>query len=562
MAEVRRGRRRTRRRALVTAGVAGCLVLASGAVAYAATRSSGPGYRTVAATDRAVSETLQLVGTIQPASSATVSFPVSGTVATVPVRAGDTVTAGQTLATLDATALSEALARAKADLATAELTLHQDTTAQASGSSSSATTSPASSRSTSGSAAGTEVSTAARQVQRGQQQADMVLARARGDLAAATATCAGVPAGGRPTVSRWDAGTASPTATPLPTPTATPTDTPTPTATPTATPTSAATPPPTTPAGGGQSSACSAALKRVLTDETTVLRLQRQLSQNLAALTAAATKAAATKAAATPATTGGTGSATRSGTAGSRPITDAQIAADTANVTAANAAVAVAEQNLQQATIVSPIAGTVSSVGLSAGQQVSAGSSSAAVTVIGGDAHVVTVGVDVSKIGRVKVGESATVTPDGSAGTYPATVVSVGVAPTASGGSTYAVKLGFSGHPTGLRDGTNAAVVLTTRRSAGTVSVPTSAVHFLGQFATVTVLRDGNPQVTRVTVGAVGPVYTEVTSGLKAGDRVVLADLRQPVPTASTPRFGRGTGLTGVPRNGLVGGGGGPAGGR
>ena len=75
-------------------------------------------------------------------------------------------------------------------------------------------------------------------------------------------------------------------------------------------------------------------------------------------------------------------------------------------------------------------------------------------------------------------------------------------------------------------------------------------------------LEPSGPRVARVTAGAVGPVYTEITSGLTAGDRVILADLGQPIPSAITSnRFGRtGTGLTGgtfVGRNGVPGAGGG-----
>jgi HlyD family secretion protein len=51
---------------------------------------------------------------------------------------------------------------------------------------------------------------------------------------------------------------------------------------------------------------------------------------------------------------------------------------------------------------------------------------------------------------------------------------------------------------------------------------------------TVTVLKDGTPTTTRVEIGAVGPTLTQVTSGLSTGDEVMLADLTQPLPTATT----------------------------
>ena len=247
-------------------------------------------------------------------------------------------------------------------------------------------------------------------------------------------------------------------------------------------------------------------------------------------------------------------------------MTDQQITADEAAVTAADAALAVAEQNLAQATIVSPIAGTVSAVGLTAGSSASAGSSSSAITVIGGDTHVVTLTVGVAKVSKVKVGESVAVTPDGSTTALPAKVVAVGAGPTTSGGSSYAVTVGFTGEPVGLRNGINVAVTITTTTSSGTVSVPTSAVHYLNKVTYVIVLNGDATKTTTVTIGAIGPVYTEITSGLKAGAKVILANLDSAVPTSSTntTRFGSRSGLSGSSLGGsssLGGGGGGFSGG-
>ncbi len=57
--------------------------------------------------------------------------------------------------------------------------------------------------------------------------------------------------------------------------------------------------------------------------------------------------------------------------------------------------------------------------------------------------------------------------------------------------------------------------------------------------AFVTVLADGRTTRTRVGIGAVGPDYTQLTSGIEAGAVVVLADLSEAVPASSTTtRFG------------------------
>src|SRR5262249_7860595 len=95
---------RRRRRHAVAIVVA--VVLAVGAVVVVA-RNSGPTYRTAIASPRRVTSELTTVGTIEPVSQAAVAFPVAGTVATVSVKQGDRVDAGQALATLDSDSLMQ-----------------------------------------------------------------------------------------------------------------------------------------------------------------------------------------------------------------------------------------------------------------------------------------------------------------------------------------------------------------------------------------------------------------------------------------------------------------------
>jgi multidrug efflux pump subunit AcrA (membrane-fusion protein) len=257
---------------------------------------------------------------------------------------------------------------------------------------------------------------------------------------------------------------------------------------------------------------------------------------------------------------GSTSSASSAGS-GTGTVSAAQLAADQAAVDAAVAQLALAEQNLVQATIVSPIDGMVSSVGLTAGTQVAAGSSSSAIGVINPDGHAVTLSVDVTKIPEVRVGDAATVVPDGSTAALPAVVSYVAVAPGSSGSSAYSVQLSFTGHPTGLRDGIQAAVTLVTAQAAGSLSVPTSAVYHLGSLTYVLVMTGSTTTRHFVTVGGVGALYTQVTKGLSAGQLVVLADVSAAIPTSTTSsRFARfaagvGAGAGGLGGTGLTGGG-------
>jgi HlyD family secretion protein len=541
---------------VIPVAVAGMLVVTAGGVgAYAAVRGPDGSYRTAVAGVRSVDSTLSATGTVEPASSATVAFPIAGTVDSVPVAVGDAVAANATLATLDTTALTSALNRAQSSLAQAKLTLQQDQ--DGTGTATAELTTVAFFTAAREPGTGLTVPAAQRAVREAQQRADAALSTADGDLDAASAAC-GQKQG-------WSGalGFAAPTASPPAQPT--------PSATPTA-------------PSGGDSAACLAALQEVLADQTATQQAQQDVSAAQKALTTAlaaeattptpsptkpgSTKPGSTKpgtstgssgrvggtgsrsgnaAGSSRGTAGGTGSAGgtgRSGRGGSggtsaRPVTPEQITADQAAVTAAAAEVAVAQQNLAAATIHSPIAGTVAAVDIEPGDTVSADSGSATIEVIGAGPHVVTVSVDVTRIPSIKTGQPATVVPDGGTGRLPATVTSVGVAPTATAGTAYPVTLSFTGTQPTVRDGIGAAVTITTAQAKNALAVPTTAVTRTAVGAFVTVLAGGKTRRTPVTVGAVGTDYTQITRGITAGTTVVLADLDEAVPSSSTTtRFG------------------------
>jgi HlyD family secretion protein len=224
-------------------------------------------------------------------------------------------------------------------------------------------------------------------------------------------------------------------------------------------------------------------------------------------------------------------------------VSAAQLAADQAAVDAANASLALAQQQLSQASIVSPLTGVVSSVGLTVGQQATAGSTTTAVDVIDPTGHGVTLSVDVTKIAQVKVGDKATVVPDGSSTPLAATVSYVAAAPTTSSSTAYNVQLAFTSTPTKLRDGVQAAVTITTAQAVNALAVPTSSVNHRGTIDYVLVLNGSTTKMQIITVGAVGALYTQVTGGLTAGQRVVLANPNTSIPTSTvTGRIARITG--------------------
>ena len=119
------------------------VVLIAGAVGLTLWLTSGsstaPGLTVTTVTATAKTGTIQQTvassGTLEPASQSNENFAVSGTVTAVNVKAGQTVTAGQVLATVDTTALSEDVNAAEAQVTAAEDKLSSDESSGAAASS-------------------------------------------------------------------------------------------------------------------------------------------------------------------------------------------------------------------------------------------------------------------------------------------------------------------------------------------------------------------------------------------------------------------------------------------
>jgi len=137
-------RRRARRRRVVVLTAAGAVVLmaAGGGVALAVAGSGQDRYRTAEVTRGTVTQTIHATGTVSSATRRDLAFSVAGTVATVPVAVGDSVTAGQTVATLDTASLQDDVDTASSKLADAQQQLEDDLASQTSSSSSTGSTTP------------------------------------------------------------------------------------------------------------------------------------------------------------------------------------------------------------------------------------------------------------------------------------------------------------------------------------------------------------------------------------------------------------------------------------
>lgn len=243
----------------------------------------------------------------------------------------------------------------------------------------------------------------------------------------------------------------------------------------------------------------------------------------------------------------------------------AQITSDQAAVTAAQNQVDSAKQLVDEATLTAPIAGTVASLSLTVGQEVSGGSggggnggsaassgSSAEVVIINTSAWLVNATVNDSTIGEIAQGDQAQIAPQGSATTVYGTVATIGlIASQSSGVASFPVTINVTGDPSGLYSGTSANVIIIVKQLTNVLAVPVAALHFSGGTTSVEVVRNGKDEVQPVTVGASSGGEVQITSGLEAGEQVVETIVRSSTPRSTVG----GTGRTGFGGAGFGGGG-------
>jgi multidrug efflux pump subunit AcrA (membrane-fusion protein) len=602
---------RTRRVLRRGSAVAVALLVVGGGTAgtWAATTGNGAGnYRTVAATTGNVEQLLTLTGTVAPVSEASATFAVSGTVTRGDVAVGDSVAAGQELATIDTKPLQDAVTQAEATLATAQETyaVSSDTSSASSSATGSSTTASGGGKSATGSSAA--VSTGAVPVS--QKSATTSRTGSSGTSSSGTGSADGGSAGGKTkdmdfsaetkavdkasaevaTLSKAAARALSSASAACAASQTTDSTTPTPTSTPVPTTSS----PPTTPGTGSDPrTSCLAALSTVAEAQSAVANAQSALSAAQStfgsiltggaaslqksgsgaagatsttpvtgssigaptasapaasvATTAAATPTAAAKSAATPSGGGGTAGASSAGDTASR-VADANV-----SVLEAQNALQVARDALASATLTAPISGTVVAVPFVVGDTVG---TSNALTIVGTGAVRVTVNVPLASLPKVKVGQNTRVTASGATKPVGGKIESVAILPV-SGTTTFPVTVLVAEPAAALASGSSATASIVLSTLTDVVTVPNSALTRTGTgtAAVVTVSSDGTVSRKQVALGAVGALSSQVQSGLKAGDQVVLADLSQAVPANSTTSTVRGAGGGGIPPGGAGAGG-------
>jgi multidrug efflux pump subunit AcrA (membrane-fusion protein) len=167
----------------------------------------------------------------------------------------------------------------------------------------------------------------------------------------------------------------------------------------------------------------------------------------------------------------------------------------------------------------------------------------------------------------IKANNQAQLTVTGATATVYGTVSSIGLvsSSTGTGTASYPVVIDVTGAPSGLHDGANVTASVIYKQVNGIV-VPTTALHRNasgGQY--VEQVKSGKTVQTTVQVGVSSGGQTQITSGLAAGDQILVPVVQTPAGGAG--RTGGGTGGAGggqFPGGGAGGAGGGqfPGGGR
>ena len=156
---------------------------------------------------------------------------------------------------------------------------------------------------------------------------------------------------------------------------------------------------------------------------------------------------------------------------------------------------------------------------------------------------VIDTSVSEADVASVKVGQSATVVfsaltsaanPSGTTVTGKVTAID----PTSTVTSsvvTYGATVTLVKPPAGLRLGQTGTVTVTTAHKTNVLYVSTTAITTTGVGKTVTLSSGGTTRSVRITTGVAGDSTTEVTSGLTAGQTVVLpTTTTAPPPTAGS----------------------------
>jgi HlyD family secretion protein len=207
------------------------------------------------------------------------------------------------------------------------------------------------------------------------------------------------------------------------------------------------------------------------------------------------------------------------------------------DVAAAKARVAAVQATLNQARIVAPFDGVITSAEPQPGDLVTTGKTAFRVD----DLSHLLVDLQISEvdINSVEVGQPVTLVFDAVQGkTYNGKVVKVNQAGDATAGAVnFIVTVELTDADELVKPGMTAAVTITVKEITAALLVPNRAVRVVDGQRVVYVLKNGQPVAVNIRLGATSDTTSEVVGGnLQEGDMIVLN------PPSSSASFGPGSG--------------------
>lgn len=211
-----------------------------------------------------------------------------------------------------------------------------------------------------------------------------------------------------------------------------------------------------------------------------------------------------------------------------------------ADIAKAQAAVTSAYRDYQEnsATIVAPVAGTISDLALFEGLAVSANSSTSSTTgstIISSQTVgkinnpegqlIATVSMSESDILNIKANQKVVITIDAySDMTFTGKVLSVNTSGTSTSGVTsYPVTILLDKTDVDIYPNMAIEADIITDSVADAIMIPTTAITTTGGSFTVQIMKDGKPVITTVEIGTANDSHTAITSGVGEGDIVVTS---------------------------------------
>jgi multidrug efflux pump subunit AcrA (membrane-fusion protein) len=140
------------------------------------------------------------------------------------------------------------------------------------------------------------------------------------------------------------------------------------------------------------------------------------------------------------------------------------------------------------------------------------------------EASAVRVAVDQADVTTVAIGDEASITVDGVDGALSGSVTAISSLPV--DGTDYEVLVSLDSGDQ-LLAGMEATVSIVTDTITDVVLVPTGALGGTASAPTIDVLVDGVAETRPVTTGLTTPTQVEITSGVTAGDEIVIGEVAE-----------------------------------